>query len=156
CRQIGADGLKLGHTRQRPHIEGLRNRRRDQPALGELRQIDPPDAVTEAAAGLGSEPQAKARLAAPPGTGQRQQPRRSQGLAKLAELALAANEARERQRHVDAVCGRLPDFGARHRPPPRSWARAASAPSSARLCTSSLSKTWARWFLTVAREMNIR
>ena len=79
--EIGADGLKLGEARQRPHPQGLRHRRRDQPLLGERREVDPPDAVGEAIRELRGAPQRQSGLAAASGTRQGQQPGSRQLLA---------------------------------------------------------------------------
>src|SRR5262249_33627126 len=85
---------------QRPHPKRLGHRRSNQPLLGERREIDPPDPVSESAGHLGCGLQAQPRLATTSRTGKRQQPRRRTRLARLSLLSLPAEQPRQRGRQV--------------------------------------------------------
>jgi hypothetical protein len=99
-RQIIHGSVERVAPRQLPHTKHSGQRRRDQLALCEWGELDPPHAVRErverVGGGLGRQP----RLAAPARAGKRKHSRRAQRTRNLSQLALSPDEARQLVREV--------------------------------------------------------
>jgi hypothetical protein len=76
------------------------DRGRDQAWVADRLERDEPDAVGEPLRDVGSQLQRQPRLAGPARSGQRQEPGGPEQLARLGQLRLAADEARQLRRQV--------------------------------------------------------
>ena len=92
CSTAASSAAAPGH---RSRVERSGQRRSDQLALGQRRELDPPHAVREAVERVGGHLQRQARLAAAARAGQREQARRGKRLAHVVEFTLATDEARQ-------------------------------------------------------------
>ncbi len=97
---VPCEGDLGGAVGGEPRVQGLGDRRSDQPGLAECGQLHRPDTVGEVLPALTCELQREPGLAAAAGPGQGEEPRVAQQGGELGQLALAADEARQLGREV--------------------------------------------------------
>ena len=100
--ELGAEALESGEPRREGEPKRGGGRVRHQPGVAEARQLDQPDAVAALADARRRGLEAETGLARPAGAGERDQAMAVEQPGDLAQLAVAPDEARQRDRQVVA------------------------------------------------------
>jgi hypothetical protein len=92
--QVAAERTQRALRRLVPHAERVRDRLGQQSGVGQLAQLDQPDAVRERPVHVGGDPEGQPRLADATDPRQRQQPSRGEQPLGLGQLSPAPDKAR--------------------------------------------------------------